>query len=288
MRTSCLILTVLAASSLASSATPATHPASTPVFTVASADGVPIAYEVHGTAAPALVLVHGWSCDRSYWKEQVDELSPQFQLVLIDLAGHGASGQGRKSYTIESFGDDVAAVVEKLDLKDVVLVGHSMGGDVIVAAAKRLRGRVSGLVWVDDYKSLEQPSSDEQVQAFVGKFRKDFRRTTDSFVRGMFGGNADPKLVDRVAKDMASAPPAVALSALESSFTYARTVSASLDELKLPVAAINSDKEPTDYDSLGKHGVKARVLPDVGHFIPLEDPPRFNRTLSLVVRSLSQ
>ena len=256
--------------------------------TVPSADGVPIAYEVHGTASPALILVHCWSGDRSYWKEQIDELSPQFELVLIDLAGHGESGMGRKNYTMESFGDDVAAVVEKLDLKGVVLVGHSMGGNVVVAAAKRLRERVAGVVWVDTYKSLEPPASDAEAQAFIGKFRKDFRHATDSEVRGMFGPNADPKLVDRIAKDLAAAPPAVGLSALENHFAYARQVPGILDDLKLPFAAINSDRAPTDYESLAKHGVKARVLPDIGHFIPLEDPPRFNSTLSSVVRSLAQ
>ena len=257
-------------------------------LTVPSADGVPIAYEVHGTASPALILIHCWSCDRGYWKGQIDELSPQFELVLIDLAGHGDSGMGRKNYTMESFGEDVAAVVEKLDLKGVVLVGHSMGGNVVVAAAKRLRARVAGVVWVDTCKTLETPGTDEGTQEFVAKLRKDFRRTTDSEVRGMFGASADPKLVDRVAKDLASAPPAVGLSALENHLAYARQVPAILDELKLPFAAINSDNAPTDYESLAKHGVKARVLPDIGHFIPLEDPARFNRTLSSVVRSFAQ
>jgi pimeloyl-ACP methyl ester carboxylesterase len=286
MRTFCLTLAMLVSSPFVMAAAP--KPAATPVLTVPSADGVPVAYEVHGTAAPALILVHGWSCDRSYWKEQVEELSPQFQLVLIDLAGHGESGMGRKSYTIDSFGDDVAAVVEKLDLEGVVLVGHSMGGDVIISAAKRLRGRVAGLVWVDDYKSLESPSTDEQVEAFAGRFRKDFKRSVDPFVRAMFGPNADPKLVDRVARDMSSAPPSVSMPSLVSSFSNARRVPAALAELKLPVVAINSDREPTDYDSLAKHGVKARVIPDIGHFIQLEDPPRFNRTLSSVVRGFGQ
>jgi pimeloyl-ACP methyl ester carboxylesterase len=256
--------------------------------TVPSADGVPIAYEVHGTASPALVLVHCWSCDRGYWKEQIDELSPQFELVLIDLAGHGESGMGRRNYTMESFGEDVAAVVEKLDLKSVVLVGHSMGGNVVVAAAKRLRERVAGVVWVDTYKTLESAGSDDESKAFLAKMRADFRHTTDSQVRAMFGANADPKLVDRIAKDLASAPPAVGLSALENHFAYMRQVPGILDDLKLPFAAINSDNAATDYESLAKHGVKARVLPDIGHFIPLEDPPRFNRTLSSVVRSFGQ
>ena len=252
--------------------------------TVPSADGVAIAYEVHGRGTPVLVLVHGWSCDRSYWKEQVDYLSAERQLVLIDLAGHGESGLARKDYTMAAFGADVAAVVDSLKLERVVLVGHSMGGDVIVEAAKQLPGKVAGLVWVDDYKSLGTPHSAAEVDAFVAKFRKDFRGTTMNFVRGLFGPDADPKLVDRVARDMASAPPAVALSALQNSFSYSRQVTATLGEIKLPVVAINSDREPTDYESLGKYGVKAFVMPDSGHFLMLEDPPRFDRLLDSVVK----
>lgn len=259
-----------------------------PAMKVASADGVPIAYEVHGQGSPALVLVHGWSCDRSYWKEQIQDLAPEYQLVLIDLAGHGDSGLGRKNYTMESFGDDVAAVVQKLDLKNVVLVGHSMGGDVIVEAARKLPGRVTGLVMVDTYKTLGQPSDAAAVQAFIGKFRKDFRGATTSFVRGLFGPNADPKLVDRISKDMAAEPPAVALSALENSFSHESAAESALLELKLPTRAINADNAPTDHESLAKYGVKAFVLPGVGHFIQLEDPARFNRALDSVVKGMAQ
>ena len=257
-------------------------------LTVPSIDGIPIAYEVHGQAEPALVLVHGWSCDRSYWKEQVDYLSPQDRLVLVDLAGHGESGAGRKDYTMASFGADVAAVVDSLKLQKVVLAGHSMGGDVVIEAAKLLPGRVLGLVWVDDYKSLGPGRSADEVEAFVAKFRKDFRGTTGSFVRGMFAPGADPELVDRVAKDMASAPPAVALSAMYHSFSNAARVPADLAALELPVLAINSDRDPTDHESLGKYGVKAFVLPDSGHFLMLEDPPRFNRLLDSMVKRFQQ
>ena len=257
-------------------------------LTVPSADGVPIAYEVHGQGEPALVLVHGWSCDRSYWKEQIEYLSPQYRLVLVDLAGHGESGAGRKDYTMSAFGADVAAVVDSLGLKKIVLVGHSMGGDVVVEAAKLLPGRVVGLVWVDDYKSLGRPRSAVEVDAFVAKFRNDFRGTTNAFVRGLFAPNADPRLVDRVAKDMASAPPAVALSALHNSFANAAYIPADLAALRLPVFAINSDRDPTDHESLGKNGVKAFVMPDSGHFLMLEDPLRFNRSLDSIVKRFAQ
>src|SRR5678815_2468104 len=76
---------------------------------VTSADGIRIAFEVHGEGAPALVFVHGWSCNRSYWREQLQPFSKQFKVVAVDLAGHGESGLGRTSWTIAAFGGDVAA-----------------------------------------------------------------------------------------------------------------------------------------------------------------------------------
>jgi pimeloyl-ACP methyl ester carboxylesterase len=255
--------------------------------TVASADGVPIAYEVHGQGSPALVLVHGWSCDRSYWKEQIEYLAPQYRLVLIDLAGHGASGAGRKNYTMASFGADVAAVVDKLALERVVLVGHSMGGDVVVDAARRLEGRVVGIVWVDAYQSLDAPRVPESGNFLLG-MSKDFRGTTNTFVRGLFRANADPKLVDRVAKDMSSAPPAIGVSAMQNTLANEAAMPAALAALKVPVVAINADLTPTDTESLGRGGVKVFVMPDSGHFLMLEDPARFNRSLDSVVKGFTR
>ena len=55
-----------------------------------SSDGVDIHYEVHGEGEPALVFIHGWSCDRSYWRAQVEYFAKQYQVITIDLAGHGA------------------------------------------------------------------------------------------------------------------------------------------------------------------------------------------------------
>src|SRR5262245_20454415 len=116
---------------------------------VTSPDSIQIAYEVHGNGTPALIFVHGWSCDRSYWQGQLEPFSRNFKVVAIDLAGHGESGLSRKSWTIEAFGADVAAVVKKLNLQRVVLIGHSMGSNVIAEAARQLPGRVAGLVLVD-------------------------------------------------------------------------------------------------------------------------------------------
>ena len=91
------------------------------------------------------MLVHGWSCDRTYWNAQLESLSRDFTVVTVDLAGHGESGCGREASSIAAFGSDVALVVTLNGLEDVVLVGHSMGGDIILEAAGRLSPRVGGL-----------------------------------------------------------------------------------------------------------------------------------------------
>jgi pimeloyl-ACP methyl ester carboxylesterase len=255
---------------------------------VASIDGERIAYEVRGKGDLAIVLVHGWSCDRSYFQHQLESFSDRYTVVTLDLAGHGESTLGRENYTIALFGADVAAVVRKLDLKRVVLVGHSMGGDVVVAAARLLKGRVVGLIWVDDYKDLGPPSSDAEIEAFAAQFRADFPGMANKVVRSLFRPDADPALVNRVAKDMASAPMKVGASSIESSFKYAKEIPGALAELKLPVIAINADNGPTDVASLARHGVKAVVMPGVGHFLMLEDPKRFDQLLASAIEELQK
>ncbi len=252
----------------------------------ASADGVAIAYDAHGAGTPALVFVHGWSCDRTYWKGQLEPLGRRYRVVAIDLAGHGESGTNREAWTIAAFGADVAAVVERLGIERVILVGHSMGGDVIVEAARRLRGRVAGLVWVDVYRKLDAPLTAERIEAFVAPFRADFAERTRAFVRSMFPATADKSIVEWIAADMSSAPKEIALAAMVSVFSNGREMPAALAELKLPTIAINPDHPPTDFESLKRHGVEVVLMPGVGHFPMMEDPERFNRVLGSVIEKL--
>jgi pimeloyl-ACP methyl ester carboxylesterase len=257
------------------------------VFWAKSTDGVRIAYEVHGKGPLALVFVHGWSCNRSFWAGQIEPFSRQFKVVAVDLAGHGDSGRNREKWTIQSYGDDVAAVVKKLDLKRVILVGHSMGGDVIPEAALRLPGRVVGLIWLDTYKKLGAGRTPEEVEAFAAKFRPNFSEATRGFVRSMFVSTSDPALVERVALAMSSAPPSVALPSLESAFSYSREMPKTLERLHLPVIAINPENGPTDVASLEHYGVQVIFMPGVGHFLMMEDPKRFNGLLGTAINRIN-
>src|SRR6187401_2757685 len=141
-------LGVLAASAaLLLTAAPAS--AIPPTGTVSSADGAAIRYDSDGTGTPELVLVHCWSCDRHVWDGVAPRFSKSYRVVTLDLAGHGESGRKRKEWTIEAYAEDVKAVVEGLGIKRAILIGHSMGALVALEAAKRLPGRVVGIVPVD-------------------------------------------------------------------------------------------------------------------------------------------
>ena len=254
-----------------------------------SPDSIQIAYEVHGDKTPALVFVHGWSCDRTYWKKQVNPFSINYKVVNIDLAGHGESGLGRRSWTMEAFGADVAAVVKKLGLKNVIMIGHSMGGCVIAEAAKQLpKGTVAGLVFVDQYKQLHTPRTPDEINEFASRFAINFKDSVASFVQKMFSPHADSSLIKWVANDMSSAPPAVALDAFRSTWAYSSRITQTLEELKLPVIFMNSDNRPTDKASIERYGVQIMIMPGVGHFLMMEDPERFNQLLRSAITRINK
>lgn len=253
---------------------------------VRAPDGVPIAYEAHGDGDVALVFVHGWSCDRSYWREQVDAFARDHRVVLVDLAGHGGSGDQREDWTIAAFGADVAAVVDALELERVVLIGHSMGGAVVAQAGELLGERVAGLIGVDTLQDIEESYTAAQIAGFTGPMDANFRVTTRAFVRSMFPADADSALMHDVAEDMAAAPPHVAVPAIRS--YLAHPVSEILDRYRPRVRCINSDLWPTDVEHGRAHCAEFEVetLMGVGHFLFLEDPPLFNAALADAVRSL--
>src|SRR5512140_3752798 len=115
--------------------------------TVASAfDGVAIHYRVEGSGSPALILIHCWMCDSSFWAGTVPALAGTYRVVTLDLPGHGASGSNRKTWSMAAYGRDVETVAGALHLDRVILVGHSMGGDVMLEAARLMRGRIVGLI----------------------------------------------------------------------------------------------------------------------------------------------
>ena len=179
------------------------------------------------------------------------------------------------------------AVVDALGLKRVVLVGHSMGGPVILEAARLMPEKVAALVPIDTLGRVGEKTSPEEKRAFLDPMRADFAAATRKFVRDfMFTPKSDPALAERIAQDMAAAPKEVALSALENLADYDEA--AALAAIKAPLRLINTDRWPTDLAAARKYkpDVQLAVMPGLGHFPMLEDPAEFNRLLERALKDL--
>ncbi len=265
--------------------------------TAGSADGVQIKYELKGKGEPTLVFVHGWCCDRTYWREQLPYFAKRHRVVAIDLAGHGESGLNRKAWTMDAFGEDVAAVVAKLGLKQVVLIGHSMGGTVIVKAAPKIPRQVIGLVTVDQFYNLEETHTQKEMDEFIAPFRVNFREAVSTWVRTIFTPKSDPKLVEWVVAHMSSRPPEVGLGAAteadgELAFwgNIDNCLIRAIQKVEAPLVFINSDLQPTPEEINKRHPPysNAKIVRGVGHFVMLEAPAVFNQLLESSIEEFTR
>lgn len=258
------------------------------VGTATSEDGLSVAYSTRGGGATTLVFIHGWSCDRTYWSEQISDLAQDYRVVTLDLGGHGDSGQNREQWTFTSLAEDIRAVVEHLDLDRVVLIGHSMGGPVSLEAAAMLEERVVGVIGVDALHdvSFEYPS--EVWQQLLASYDQDFKGTCGEMVRSMFTATAEPALMEQIEGDMCSAPPAIAVALLRRFENF--DFSAAMAAVQAPITVINSAVHPTNIAinrEVSPH-FEAVIMEQVGHFLMMEKPEEFNRHLREVLEGWKQ
>jgi pimeloyl-ACP methyl ester carboxylesterase len=109
----------------------------------ATLDGMKVHYESYGAGRDAVVFVHGWTCDLTFWKAQVPAFAAKTRTLAIDLPGHGRSDAPRTTYSMDLFARAIDAVMRDAGVDRAVLVGHSMGTPVVRQFYRRYRRRRS-------------------------------------------------------------------------------------------------------------------------------------------------
>ncbi|MEZ4670552.1 MAG: alpha/beta hydrolase [Anaerolineae bacterium] len=117
-------------------------------------NGTTIAYEIHGQGEP-LLLIHGAGIDHTSWQPQIEPLGKMFQLIVPDVRGHGQSEQTSAPYTIELFAEDMVCLLDKLEIKQTLICGHSMGGPVAQCIAAKHPERVKAIILADTNYGFE-------------------------------------------------------------------------------------------------------------------------------------
>lgn len=114
--------------------------------TITTNDGIQLHYITMGTGPKTLLLVHGWQVSSAVWNLVVDELAAHYRLIIVDLRGAGASNEATGPYTVERHSEDLFNLVQYLELKNFVLVGHSMGGAIAQRFAADHDELLAGLI----------------------------------------------------------------------------------------------------------------------------------------------
>lgn len=123
-------------------------------------NGIEIAYERRGKGNP-LVLVHGYPLDHSIWNETAKALENDFDLLMPDLRGFGESSTVSTPYGVGEIADDLAQFLDHLGIQQAAFVGHSMGGYVALAFARKYPSRITGLALVSSQTAADTPERKE-------------------------------------------------------------------------------------------------------------------------------
>jgi non-heme chloroperoxidase len=165
--------------------------------TITAKDGTTIYYKDWGSG-PVVTFSHGWPLNSDAWDSQLHFLAERgFRVVAHDRRGHGRSGQAWSGNDMNGYADDLAAVIEALDLKDVTLVGHSTGGgEVARYIGRHGTKRVAEAVLIDAeppimLKSASNPEGIpievfDQSRAGLTKDRSQFYK---DFAQPFYGAN---------------------------------------------------------------------------------------------------
>jgi pimeloyl-ACP methyl ester carboxylesterase len=248
--------------------------------------GVRVHYESYGSGNLAVVFIHGWTCDLTFWREQAP-LYESRRSLLIDLPGHGESDKPHVPYPMEFFARSIEAVMLDAGVDRAVLVGHSLGGPIAYTFLRLFPEKVKAMVLADAevtaplageaYRKAQQARYTQNIRIFSGAAG---RNNFTSRIESMFSVQTAPALRDQIRSKMLATPEHVRVAAISSP--------SQLDPPKpgetygLPVLAIQSSP---GIDA--RSPAMKRIFPNLqvekweghGHFLMMEDPERFNRSL---------
>lgn len=205
-------------------------------------------------------------------------------MVLLDLVGCGASGKNRKNWTIESFAKDITTVINKEHLTNVILVAHSMGGEIALDAAAANPRQVIGIIGVDNLKNVGMTITEEDkkgMQPYIKEFMTYYSAMAEDMAR-QFTLSKDSAIVHRIVNSYKQADPNIAVPVLMNLYPKAAEAKNKLQMMSFKMKFIMCANTPYDEQALKKYCKQEYQIVTIdssGHFPMIERPIQFNKAL---------
>ena len=235
-----------------------------------------IHYVSTGKGKDAVVLVHGWTCNLTLWRDQIPELSKRARVIALDLPGHGLSDKPDTTYSMDFFADAIAAVMKDAGVEHAVLVGHSMGTPVVRQFYRKYPQKTLALVVVDG--GLRPFGTKEQREQFMAPMRGPNYKQAGAQMFAAMTATLSEADKDRIRTSFANTPQNVLVSAMEAMSDESLYAT---DKINVPVLAIlaKSPFWPPDTEEF-LHGLapdlEYQMWEGVSHFLFMDRPKEFN------------
>lgn len=252
-----------------------------------SSDGQSIHYKESGQGNRALLFVHGWLGNGEWWNSQQEYFNNTYQIVQMDLAGHGKSDTSRKEWTSELYADDIKAVADQIDSSEIILVGHSMSGAYVLEASLKIPN-VKALILIDTIKDLDEAFTDEQAEQYMFvHYRNDFKNAVENILpQYLFAENTPSDVKEKLQNEFLQNTSEMAIDLLRP--LYKKDFRETASKVQVPVRAINSDNFPTNIENNRKYlkDYQYVEIAGTGHYPMLENPQKFNQLLEQTIKDL--
>ncbi len=220
-----------------------------------------------GKAMPTLLFLHGWRSEGRVWEQVIAQLvGKDFSLIGVDLPGFGKSEIPKKAFSISDYADIVLDLIKKLDLQNVILVGHSFGGRIAIKLASE-NSHFSKVVLVDS-----------------GGFKTShtLKKVLAKVVKPLFAPDFMKPLRARIYKKM-GAEDYVVLPEMQKTFSavIGEDLSLCLPRIKIPTLILwgeNDFDTPVSFAErlhFGIVGSELHVIKNAGHYSFLDQPKEF-------------
>lgn len=223
-----------------------------------------------------LLFIHGAGGSSFLWRAQFDFFRQEYQIILLDLPGHGGSG-GEGENSIDAYRDFVREFLDIFPLRSVWVIGHSMGGAIAMSLALKDPGRFSGLILVGTGAKLGVAPL--IFQALEG----DFEIAVKQSVQFSFAKNTSRELMDAHIKEMLKTSPKVVINDFRACDKF--DIREELPGIELPTLIVCGDEDqltPPRYSEYLRDRIKnswLNIINGAGHMVAAEKPGEFNSTL---------
>lgn len=247
-------------------------------------------YSAEGSNDTALVFVHGWGINSSYWDNQAAYFKNKYKVVTVDLAGHGQSPAYIKQPTVEQLAMGVDSVIDFLKLKHIILIGHSMSGDVNLHVFNKHREAVIGFIGIDNLQEAGRtPTTEEEKQftQFMATVKSDYTKEISEYSMGsLFHEKTDSAVKKRVITDILSLDSIASISLIYSMFEQYKAEQQIIPSMKIPLVLVicqDKLKDKSYLDKLCNGNYAYWTIKNSGHYPMIEQPEEFNVQLEKAI-----